>query len=143
MANIKQQKKRIGQDAKRRAANAMFKSSMKTAIKRVETAADNGHHADAVTELSIAFKKLDKALSKGILHKNNVARQKSYLQTLVNDLAAGKEIASKSKPKAKAKPKPKVPSEDVVNDVVADAVEATEADEVETADEEKKESPEA
>jgi len=105
VANIKQQKKRIGQDAKRRAANAMFKSSLKTAIKRFETAVEAGNKDAAVSEISLAFKKLDKALAKGILHKNNVARQKSYLQRLINDLAAGKEVVSKSKPKAKAKAK--------------------------------------
>lgn len=104
MANIKQQKKRIGQDAKRRAANAMFKSSMKTAIRRVETAADSQDQGAAQAELGLAFKKLDKALSKGILHKNNVARQKSYLQGLVNDLKAGQEVKIKNKPKVKSKP---------------------------------------
>jgi small subunit ribosomal protein S20 len=126
VANIKQQKKRIGQDAKRRAANAMFKSSMKTAIKRVETEVDSGNQAQAVTELSLAFKKLDKALSKGILHKNNVARQKRYLQSLVNDLAAGKEVVIKNKPKVKARPQ--------VAEEVVEVVEDTE---------EKEESPEA
>lgn len=132
MANIKQQKKRIGQDAKRRAANAMFKSSMKTAIKRVETEVDSRNQAQAVTELSLAFKKLDKALSKGILHKNNVARQKSYLQGLVNDLAAGKEVVVKNKPKVKSRPKA---AEDVVEvDEVVESVEDTE---------EKEKSPEA
>lgn len=117
MANIKQQKKRIGQDAKRRAANAMFKSSMKTAIKRVETEVDSGNQAQAVAELSLAFKKLDKALSKGILHKNNVARQKSYLQGLVNDLAAGKEVVVKNKPKVKSKPKAAEEVAEVVENV--------------------------
>jgi small subunit ribosomal protein S20 len=105
VANIKQQKKRIGQDAKRRAANAMFKSSLKTAIKRVESAVEAGNKEGALNELSGAFKKLDKALVKGILHKNNVARQKSYLQKLVNDSVAGKEVVPKGKPKAKAKAK--------------------------------------
>ena len=108
MANIKQQKKRIGQDAKRRAANAMFKSSLKTAIKRVESAVEAGNKEGALNELSGAFKKLDKALAKGILHKNNVARQKSYLQKLVNDSVAGKEVVPKGKPKAKAKAAPVV-----------------------------------
>jgi small subunit ribosomal protein S20 len=108
VANIKQQKKRIGQDAKRRAANAMFKSSLKTAIKRVESAVEAGNKEGALNELSGAFKKLDKALAKGILHKNNVARQKSYLQKLVNDSVAGKEVVSKGKPKPKAKAAPVV-----------------------------------
>lgn len=126
MANIKQQKKRIGQDAKRRAANAMFKSSLKTAIKRVEAAVEAGNKDAAVSEISLAFKKLDKALAKGILHKNNVARQKSYLQGLVNDLAAGKEVVSKTKTKSNTK-----------SNVKAKVIESTE----ETSEVEKEESP--
>lgn len=86
MANIKQQVKRIGQDAKRRNANVIFKSSLKTAIKKVETAVADSHKEDALSALPLAFKKLDKALSKGIHHKNFVSRQKHRLQTLVNQV---------------------------------------------------------
>ncbi len=86
MANIKQQAKRIKQDAKRRHANVIFKSSLKTAIKKVEAAASNNDADAALAPLSLAFKKLDKAVSKGIHHKNYVNRQKARLQTLVNSI---------------------------------------------------------
>ncbi len=86
MANIKQQAKRIGQDAKRRQANVIFKSSLKTAIKKVEAAAASNDADAAKAPLSVAFKKLDKAVSKGIHHKNYVNRTKARLQRLVNDI---------------------------------------------------------
>lgn len=86
MANIKQQAKRIGQDAKRRQANVIFKSSLKTAIKKVEAAALSQDVEAAKAPLSTAFKKLDKAVSKGIHHKNYVNRTKARLQKLVNDI---------------------------------------------------------
>jgi small subunit ribosomal protein S20 len=86
VANIKQQAKRIGQDAKRRHANVIFKSSLKTAIKKVEAAAAGNDVEAAKAPLSVAFKKLDKAVSKGIHHKNYVNRTKARLQRLVNDI---------------------------------------------------------
>jgi small subunit ribosomal protein S20 len=86
MANIKQQVKRIGQDAKRRSANTVFKSSLKTAVKRVEEAASGISLEDAQNLLNTAFKKLDKALVRGIHHKNYVARQKARLQKHINEM---------------------------------------------------------
>ncbi|MGI6392251.1 MAG: 30S ribosomal protein S20 [Candidatus Izemoplasmatales bacterium] len=86
MANIKQQKKRILTNEKRRLANASFNSSLKTAIKDVETLVQAGEKEKAVAALSIAFMKLDKAVSKGILHKNYTSKKKSTLAKLVNTL---------------------------------------------------------
>jgi len=86
MANIKQQIKRNRQNEKRRLANAAYKSSVKTAIKAVINAVEGKDSALASQKLTFAFKKLDKGLSKGVYHKNYVARHKSGLQTLVNSL---------------------------------------------------------
>lgn len=86
MANIKGQMKRNLQNEKRRLANSSFKSSLKSAIKSVEVAVENKDKEAATTALSVAFKKLDKAVSKGIHHKNFVARNKSRLASLVNSL---------------------------------------------------------
>ena len=69
MANIKQQKKRIKTSQKSRVFNASFKSSMKTAIKRVEKLVAENNLQEAEASLAMACKKLDKAVSKGILHK--------------------------------------------------------------------------
>ena len=86
MANIKQQMKRNLQSEKRRTANASFRSGLKSAIKEVEEFAANSDKEKAVVALSFASKKLDKSVSKGIHHKNYVARQKSRLAKLVNSL---------------------------------------------------------
>ncbi|KFZ27153.1 MAG: 30S ribosomal protein S20 [Candidatus Izimaplasma bacterium HR2] len=86
MANIKGQMKRNLQNEKRRLANAAFRSGLKSAIKDVETAVENNDKENAIIALSFASKKLDKSISKGISQKNYVARQKSRLAKLVNEL---------------------------------------------------------
>ncbi len=86
MANIKQQIKRNKTNEKRRLHNASFKSSVKTSIKAVERAVVAKEKEKALESLSLAHKKLDKGLAKGIFHKNFVARHKSQLSNLVNTL---------------------------------------------------------
>ncbi len=86
MANIKGQMKRNLTNEKRRAANSAFRSSLKSALKNVEVAVENNDKEAATTALSVAYKKLDKALAKNIHHKNFVARSKSRLTKLVNSL---------------------------------------------------------
>ncbi|MGM9969157.1 MAG: 30S ribosomal protein S20 [Anaeroplasma sp.] len=86
MANIKQQIKRIKTNEKARKANVAFKSSLKTAMKAVFAAVEAKEIEKAQEALSLAYKKLDKAQSKGIVHKNYVARHKSELATAVNTL---------------------------------------------------------
>ena len=86
MANIKQQVKRNITNEKKRLLNASFKSSVKTSIKNLEALVAQGNKEEAVKALSLACKKLDKALAKGIFHKNFVARNKSRLALLVNSL---------------------------------------------------------
>lgn len=88
MANIKQQAKRIKTDAKKKALNASFKSSIKTAIKKFETAVQQNDLTAAQEAFKLANKKLDKSITKGIYHKNSVARQKSRLAKLMNTVAA-------------------------------------------------------
>lgn len=87
MANIKQQAKRNLTNEKKRLINAAFKSSVKTALKGVEVAVENKDAEKANAALKLASKKLDKALAKGIYHKNYVSRNKSRLAKLVNTLA--------------------------------------------------------
>lgn len=86
MANIKGQIKRNLQNEKRRLANAAFRSALKSAIKEVETLVENNDKEKAIVALSFASKKLDKSISKGISQKNYVARQKSRLAKLINNL---------------------------------------------------------
>jgi len=87
MANIKQQAKRNLTNEKRRLINAAFKSSVKTALKGVEAAVANKDLEKAQEAFKLASKKLDKALAKGIYHKNFVSRNKSRLAKLINSLA--------------------------------------------------------
>lgn len=87
MANIKQQIKRTLTNEKRRVQNSAFKSSMKTAIKKVEEAVANKDKGAALEAYKTASVKLDKALVKGICHRNFVSRNKSRLCKLINELA--------------------------------------------------------
>lgn len=87
MANIKQQAKRNLTNEKKRLQNAAFKSSIKTAIKKFEEAVANNNLEEAKANFNVANKKLDKALSKGLFHKNHVSRVKSHISKLLNTLA--------------------------------------------------------
>jgi small subunit ribosomal protein S20 len=91
MANHKSALKRIRTSERRRLRNRLVITSTRTAIKkaRVATAGTDANSAkDAVVA---AIRALDKAGSKGILHKNNIARRKSRLMKRLNELnAAGK-----------------------------------------------------
>jgi len=86
MANNKQQIKRNVQNEKHRLANASFKSSLKTAIKNVEVSVANNDKEKALENLNLAYKKLDKAVAKGLNHKNYANRQKARLSHRVNSL---------------------------------------------------------
>jgi len=86
MANIKQQIKRVKTNEKSRQANVAFKSSLKTSMKAVMVAVEAKDKEKAQAALNLAYKKLDKALAKGIVKKNFVSRNKSELASLVNSL---------------------------------------------------------
>lgn len=83
MPNIKSAKKRVKVIAKKKVSNNDFRSSMRTAIKNVEKATDKN---SATEKLNIAIQRIDKAVSKGLVHKNYAARQKSRLTKKVNDM---------------------------------------------------------
>ena len=78
MANIKSQIKRNRQNELRRVRNKAVKSEIKTRVKVAVTAAESGAET-APADLKTAIKRLDKAASKGIIHKNQAARRKSRL----------------------------------------------------------------
>lgn len=88
MANIKSAKKRVLIAEANRQRNVAFKSSIKTAVKKVLELA-NGEDKEALNaSLSKVYQLCDKAVSKGILHKNTAARKKSRLTKAVNKLQA-------------------------------------------------------
>ncbi|AUZ34842.1 30S ribosomal protein S20 [Pseudarthrobacter sp. NPDC092184] len=86
MANIKSQKKRILTNEKARLRNNAVKSELKTAIRAVNTAVESTDKDAAAAALVTASRKLDKAVSKGVLHKNNAANRKSAISKKVNAL---------------------------------------------------------
>lgn len=87
MANIKSAKKRILVAETRAARNKAIRSKVKTAVKKVEAAVEANDKAAANEALIAATKLIEMAGSKGIFHKNNVARKVSRLTKLVNTIA--------------------------------------------------------
>ncbi|GAA5184909.1 30S ribosomal protein S20 [Rugosimonospora acidiphila] len=88
MANIKSQIKRNRQNEKARLRNKAVKSSLKTAIRKYNEAVQAGDAASAETLLRDASRKLDKAVSKGVIHKNQAANRKSAIAKRYTSLAA-------------------------------------------------------
>ncbi len=86
MANIKSQIKRNKTNEKARQRNVAVKSALKTAVRRVRTAATSGDAEAAAAALATASKALDKAASKGVIHKNQAANRKSGLAKQVSGI---------------------------------------------------------
>ncbi|GAA3864524.1 30S ribosomal protein S20 [Leifsonia kafniensis] len=86
MANIKSQIKRIGTNKKAQERNKAVKSEFKRAIRATRLAVIAGDKDKAAASLVLASKKLDKAVSKGVIHKNQAANKKSAISKSVNAL---------------------------------------------------------
>ncbi len=82
MANIKSQKKRNIQNAKRAERNKAVRSELKTRVKAAVRSMHDGDDTPAAA--TVAQQRLDKAPSKGIIHKNQAARRKSRLMKRLN-----------------------------------------------------------
>jgi small subunit ribosomal protein S20 len=95
---IKSAIKRVDVAERNRKRNRMWKGQIRTARNEVEEAAKSGKPTDAVAALNQAYSKIDRAVAKGILHKNTAARRKSRLVALMTRL-------STSTPKASTKAK--------------------------------------
>jgi small subunit ribosomal protein S20 len=81
VANIKSQLKRIKTNEKARQRNRAAKSALRTSIRRFREAADSGDTAKATELAQKASRALDKAVSKGVIHKNQAANRKSAIAT--------------------------------------------------------------
>ena len=86
MANIKSQIKRIKTNAAHTERNRATKSELRTWIRKVRTAVEAGDAAAAKDALKTASTKLDKAVSKGVIHANQAANKKSALAKKVASL---------------------------------------------------------
>ena len=86
MANIKSKVKRIKTNELARLRNQSVKSSLRTAVRSFREAADAGDKDKAGELLAATNRKLDKAASKGVIHKNQAANKKSALSRAFNKL---------------------------------------------------------
>ena len=86
MPNMKNAKKKVIVDAKKKVDNNVFRASMRTAIKNDKKAVINKDKEAAKTNLEIAIKRIDKAKSKGVITPNFASRNKSRLTKKVNEM---------------------------------------------------------
>ncbi|KAB1949519.1 30S ribosomal protein S20 [Brevibacterium linens] len=86
MANIKSQIKRIKTNEKARQRNKAVRSEVRSYVRVVRENIAAGNKEEAQQAYAVAARKLDKAVSKGVLHKNNAANRKSRLSTQINTL---------------------------------------------------------
>ncbi|MDI3547738.1 MAG: small subunit ribosomal protein [Halanaerobiales bacterium] len=87
MPIIKSAKKRVKIAEKRTIRNREWKNKLKSSIKEFERVVGEGNAAEAKDKLRETVKVIDKAASKGIIHKNNAARKKSRLTKMYNEIA--------------------------------------------------------
>lgn len=87
MPNHKSAKKRVRQNEKRRAINRSNRSRLRTQIKKLRTALGTGDQTQPQELLNPTVSSIDKAVNKGLLHKNTAARYKARLTGHVNALA--------------------------------------------------------
>ncbi|MBE6709009.1 MAG: 30S ribosomal protein S20 [Ruminococcaceae bacterium] len=88
MPNIKSAKKRVKVAEAKNLRNRMFKSQMKTIIKKYYAAVESGNKAVAAEAYKAAVKKVDQAVGHGILHKNAAAHKKSQFTKKFNEMGA-------------------------------------------------------
>ncbi len=79
MANIKSQIKRVKTNEKRRQRNKSVRSAVRTAVRRFREAAESGDTEQIIVLQRAASRALDKAASKGVIHKNQAANRKSAM----------------------------------------------------------------
>lgn len=87
MPNIKSAAKRDQLAKARNAKNKAAKSALKTSLKKFDAAVAQGDREAAAITYKVAVKTVDRAASKGLIHKNNAAHKKSALATKLNTLA--------------------------------------------------------
>jgi small subunit ribosomal protein S20 len=107
MANIKQQEKRVRVATRQRAENLRFRSTVKTLMRRLETAVQDGDAETIAAAHRDLVRWLDKAASQGALHANTAARRKSQAAKLAGSTPAAKapeKKAAAKKPAARKKP---------------------------------------
>ena len=90
MANIKSQIKRNRTNEKRRLRNQSVKSELKTLVRKARELIEEGDEDAAEKAVQVASRKLDKAASKGVIHRNQASQRKSKLAHRLNKMTAEK-----------------------------------------------------
>ena len=88
MANIKSQIKRVKTNEKRRQRNKSVRSEVRTAVRKFREAVEAGNTEEATELQRAASRALDKAASKGVIHKNQAANRKSAITKKLSALAS-------------------------------------------------------
>jgi small subunit ribosomal protein S20 len=88
VANIKSQIKRNKQNEKAHQRNRAVKSELRTHVRKFREAVESGDVEAATSALQVASRKLDKAVSKGVIHKNQAANRKSAIAKKLSELSA-------------------------------------------------------
>ena len=101
MANIKSQKKRIITNEKRRMRNRAYKSALKTATRHVKEAVAAGNGAEAYAAAVACCRLMDKAVTKGVIKKNQAANRKSGIMKLANTVVTDADRKAYKKPEPK------------------------------------------
>jgi small subunit ribosomal protein S20 len=86
VANIKSQIKRIKQNEKAHQRNKAVKSELRTYVRKFREAVETGNVDEATEAMRAASRKLDKAVSKGVIHKNQAANRKSAIAKRLSEL---------------------------------------------------------
>jgi small subunit ribosomal protein S20 len=88
MPNHKSSEKRVRQSERRRQINRSNRTRVRTAVKKLRTALASGKGQDLKALLPETISTIDRAVQKGVMHKNAAARYKSRLTTRANEIAA-------------------------------------------------------
>jgi small subunit ribosomal protein S20 len=103
MANLKSSKKDVRRIAKRTAANRSMRTSLKTYVKKAREAVTAGEATAIDATTVLAQKNLDKAVKRGVIHKNQAARRKSRLMAAAHKAKTAEPVAVEAAPAPKAK----------------------------------------
>ncbi len=87
MPNHKSAEKRVRQNEKRRAVNRNNRGQLRTQVKKLRSVIEGGDRGQSLELLNPTLSIIDKAVNKGVLHKNTAARYKSRLTSHINNLA--------------------------------------------------------
>ena len=83
MPNTANAKKALRKSEKKRLHNRPIRSALRSQIKKVRTAVESGSEEEAQKALRLAYKKIDQAAAKNLMHRNAASRTKSRLSKLV------------------------------------------------------------